>query len=156
MNSTQRFLAIITTGAAVLTLANCTVSTPQARIDRNPGLFESLPANHQELARQGRLTKGMSKPAVYLALGNPSRKSEGFHDNAPFERWDYTRLQPRYYNNFYASFGYGHYGYHNRCGHSYSGYGFSPVVEYIPYRSSTVLFRRGVVDSWERLGPPPY
>ncbi|NIP95295.1 MAG: hypothetical protein GWO24_18355, partial [Akkermansiaceae bacterium] len=65
---------------------------PQTRIDRNFGLYESLPAKHQKLVSEGRIAKGMSKPAVFLALGNPSRKVEGYQDDAGYERWDYTRL----------------------------------------------------------------
>lgn len=158
MNPPKRFLSILAAGAATLSLASCTVSTPQARIDRNYTLFESLPAKHQALVSQGRIAEGMSKGAVYLALGDPGRKSQGSRDGAAFERWDYVRLQPRYYSTFSAGFGYGHgyWGPHGRHGHDYYGFGFSPTVEYVPYRSGTVLFRRGVVDSWERLGPYPY
>lgn len=137
------------------------MSTPQTRIERNMSLYESLPPKHRELVSQGRIDKGMSTSAVYLALGNPSRKTRGFRDDKSFERWDYTRLQPRYYNSFYSYFGhgYGHgYGYGHRYGYGryggrYHGFGFAPTVHYVPYRSASVLFHRGAVDSWEQLEP---
>jgi outer membrane protein assembly factor BamE (lipoprotein component of BamABCDE complex) len=153
MNPMKRTLTILAASLALLVLANCTASTPQTRIDRNYSLYESLPPKHQELVHQGRITKGMSKSAVFLALGDPSRKTEGYRDNDHFERWDYTRLEPRYYNTFYTSFGFGTYGHRHS---DYYGYGFAPTVEYVPYRSITVLFRSGVVDSWERLSGGGY
>lgn len=150
----KRFLTLALSAAAVLLLPNCTPSTPQTRIDRNYSLYESLPPRHQELVSQGRIEKGMSKQGVYLAFGQPSRKSEGFRDGASFERWDYTGLRPYYYNSVHGYFGRG-WG-HHRYDHYYHGFAFAPTVEYVPYRSSTVLFRRGVVDAWERFSPPAY
>ena len=151
MKSMKRILMTLAAGAATLLLANCTVGTPQARIEGNYALYESLPEKHRELVSQGRIDKGMSKSAVYLALGDPSRKVRGFRDDAHFERWDYTRLQPRYYHSFHSFYGSGW-----GCGRGYHGYGFAPTVEYVPYRSSSVIFKRDVVDSWERLGPSAY
>ncbi len=148
----KRALTALSAASTALLLSNCTPGTPQTRIDRNYTLYEALPAKHRTLVGQGQIAKGMSKSAVYLALGNPGRKSEGFRDNARYERWDYTRMRPVYYNSFHTFFGHGW----GRRGYSYSGIGFAPTIEYIPYRSSSVLFRRGVVDSWERLGPPYY
>ena len=152
MTLMKRALTLLGCSTALLLLANCTIGTPQARIDRNYSLFESLPAKHQALVSQGRIAKGMSKSGVFLALGDPSRKSEGFRNDAMFERWDYARLQPHYYNSFSTYFGYG-FGRHRG---NYHGLGFSPTIEYVPYRSASVIFRREVVDSWERLDPQRY
>ena len=138
---------------AVAVLAtSCTMSTPQARIERNVSLYDSLPPKHRELVSQGRIAKGMSTSAVYLALGEPSRKTRGFRENQSFERWDYTRMQPHYYNSFYSYFGRGY----GRYGGRYSGFGFAPTIEYVPYRSASVLFHGGAVDSWEQLEPYRY
>lgn len=151
MNQPLRTLALLTSALGTLLLANCTIGTPQSRIDQNPSLYESLPSKHRELISKGRIAKGMSKSAVFLALGDPNRKTEGFRDDAAFERWDYTRLQPQYYNSFHSYHGFGHG--HGRRGRHFHGYGFSPTIEYVPYRSASVLFRKGSVDSWERLDP---
>jgi hypothetical protein len=154
MPSLKHIFTSFATAMGALLLANCTMGTPQSRIDGNYSLYESLPAKHQELVSQGKIAKGMSKSAVFLALGNPSRKSEGFRDDTHFERWNYTRLQPRYYNSFQTIYGHGS----SRRGHGrhYHGFAFAPTIEYAPYRSASVLFLRKVVDSWERLEPPRY
>ena len=140
-------LAVLAVASASLLGISCAPNTPLLRIQQNLSLYESLPGEHKELVHQGRITKGMSKNAVYLALGGPSRKLRGFRDNASFERWDYTRHQPAYYHSFHTYHGYGRYGLHTH------GFGFAPTVGYRPYRAATVFFKREKVDSWEQLSP---
>lgn len=151
MNPLKRPTLALLLAAGTLVLANCTVNTPQARIAEHQGLYDSLPAKHQELVNQGRIDKGMSTAAVFLAWGNPKRKSEGYRHGATYKRWDYTRLQPVAHHSFFSYWGSG-YGRH-RHRYRYSGFGYSPSVEYVPYRSATVWFKKGVVDSWERVSP---
>ena len=146
-----RPLALLTAAAAALVSISCAPNTPRLRIEQNLSLYESLTGEHKELVHQGRIAKGMSKNAVYLALGGPSRKIRGFRDDASFERWDYTRLRPAYYHSFHT-YHVHRYGRHGRHIH---GFGFSPTVGYRPYRAASVLFKGEKVDSWEQLSPGP-
>jgi hypothetical protein len=127
-----------------LVFASCAPSTPDARIVARPELFEKIPTQQKELIRQGRIDKGMSTDAVYLAWGKASRVYEGSENNVPILRWDYTGATPVYHTNFYGGYGHGRY--------SHYGVGITPEVTYVPYRRATVLFRNGRVASWERTG----
>jgi hypothetical protein len=150
MTAPHRLLLASLTGISLL-LCSCAVSTPQTRIERNPGAFESLSARQQGLVERGLIEDGMPKKGVILALGNPAGRANGYRNGKDFERWTYTRLRPSYHQNFYGSYGYGGGGRH---GH-YRGYGigFAPSIEYYPTRSATVWFHGDKVDSWERVGP---
>jgi hypothetical protein len=136
--------------AAIVWFFNsCAPATPEARIANNPALFDSLPAKHQELVRQGEISRGMSSAAVTLAWGNPSRRYSGMQNGSSTERWDYTGSQPVYSSQF----GYGYGGYSHGYGH-YNSFGYSPEITYIPYRRATVLFKNQRVDSWEKMQSP--
>lgn len=140
----KRPLLLLAAGLSLL-LANCTLSTPQARIEHNEALFSSLSLKDQRLVQRGEIAKGMSKQAVYLAFGDPHRVVKGHKGDRPFERWDYTRLRARYVHRYHGFFGRG-------CrGHGY-GFGLSPSIQYVPYRSASVIFHDGSVSSWEQLG----
>jgi hypothetical protein len=130
-----------------LLLAACAPSTPQTRIQREPEKFEALGKGHQALVQDGRIERGMSPDAVYLAWGPPSRVLQGAKGNQMTERWDYAGSRPVYYNTFYGSYG-RWYGPYRR--HGYYGAGWAPEVAYIPYRIGTVWFVDNRVDSWER------
>lgn len=134
-----------------LVFASCAPSTPDARIAAQPAIFDRLPAKHREMVRQGRIDKGMTTDAVYLAWGRPSREYEGSENGAATLRWDYAGSTPVYTNHFYGGYGYGYgYGRYGRYRYPYYGYGFGPEVTYVPYRRASVLFRNGRVTSWER------
>jgi hypothetical protein len=136
---------------SALVFASCAPSTPEARIAAQPALFDRLPAKQQELVRQGRLEKGMSTDAVYLAWGRPSREYEGNENGAATLRWDYTGSTPVYSNSFYGGWGTGYgYGRYGRYRYPYQAYGYGQEVTYVPYRRASVLFRNGRVTSWER------
>ena len=147
MTAPLRTLALLAASAGCLGILSCTQGTPQSRIDRNASLYDSLPGKQRELVSRGRIAKGMSQSAVYLALGPPSRKIHGFREDAPFERWDYTRLQPHFHHSLRSYQGF------SRHGGRYHGFGFFPSIGYLPYRSASVTFRKNVVESWEHLEP---
>mgnify|MGYP004101305569 FL=1 len=147
MTAPHRLLASLT-GISLL-LCSCAVSTPQTRIERNPGAFESLSARQQGLVERGLIEKGMPKKGVILALGNPAGRANGYRNGKDFERWTYARLRPHYRQNFYGSYG-GCRGHRRYRGY---GIGFAPSIEYYPTRSATVWFHRDKVDFWERVGP---
>ncbi len=134
--------------AAVLT--SC-VSTPASRIQKNPAIYNRLSDKHQDLVRQGKIERGMTKPAVYLALGAPNSKTEGVQHGKRFERWNYNTLVPVYNYGFGPYYGYSHgYGYGCGYGGSYYGMGFYPNVYYEPRHAATVQFSRGKVTGWSR------
>ena len=138
--------------AFCLWLSSCAPKTPLTRIDSNPAMFAALSDRHQQLVRQGQLDRGMSGDAVFLAWGKPSRTFEGSEQGIPTARWDYAALQPVYTTSFGAGYAYGGYGRYGRYGrYGYPYYSVAPRIDYIPYRSATVWFKRGKVDSWERL-----
>lgn len=133
-------------------LASCAPSTPASRIAARPPMFERLPARHQDLVEQGKIDKGMSTDAVYIAWGNASRVYEGNEGGKPTLRWDYGGSAPVYSNGYFGSYGwgggrfgpYGYYPYGEQIG-------FGTSIQYVPYRKATVLFENGRVASWEKL-----
>ena len=141
--------------AAGLLLVSCVPSTPQSRIERDPGKFAALSEKQRNLVQQGQITRGMSQDAVYLAWGRPAGIFQGSKDGKSTERWDYAGTRPVYTTGFYGSYGYG-YGRYGRYGsrgcYGYPGVGFAmgPEVAYIPYRIASVWFLNNRVDSWER------
>lgn len=142
----NRFIFLLLPLAGLL--ASCS-STPDKRIQRNPEVFRSLSSDHQELVRQGKIARGMSKPAVFLAMGNPDNKTSGVQHGKSFERWNYDTLVPVYSYDFSPSYGYGYgpYG----CRGSYYGIGYQPTVHYLPSHGSTVEFSKDKVTGWSVL-----
>ena len=126
-------------------LSSCS-STPETRIQRNPELFHNLSSQHQDLVRQGQITRGMSKPAVFFAMGNPDSKTSGVQHGKNFERWHYNVLVPVYTHGFspYYGYGYGRYGCYGR----YYGMGYYPSVYYVPRHGASVEFIQGKVTGW--------
>ena len=141
---------IVAALSGVLLMASCVPSTPQARIQQNPGKFEALGSRHQELVRSGQIARGMPPDAVYLAWGSPAGIFQGSRNGKPLERWDYAGSRPVVSTGFYGGYGYGygHGPYGPYGGHGY--YGLGPEVVYVPYRNASVWFVDNRVDSWER------
>lgn len=141
---------IIAAVSAGLLMVSCVPSTPQTRIQLEPGKFEALSGKQRTLVEQGQISRGMPTDAVYLAWGRPSRVLQGSKDGKNTEQWDYAGSRPVYHTNFYGSYG----GYYGPCrGRGYYrgyGIGFGPEVVYIPYRVASVWFIDGRVDAWER------
>lgn len=138
--------------ASMLLLTACMPAGPQGRISRNSGTYSLLSPEHRELVAAGKIAKGMSKDAVRLAWGSPSRVFEEDKAGVRGERWDYllTRPVPRPSHLTYG----GHSSYScrhhrdrfcNRClPHA------SPDVSYVQHRKGSVWFVGGRVESWER------
>lgn len=129
----------------VIFLNSCVPATPTSRITNNPYIFKQLSPKHQELVGQGRITQGMTKKAVFLAWGSPSRSINGEQNGSLFERWDYYNQSPSYSTSVS---GYGGRGWGHRPG-GYYGLGVSPSVMYSPQHNATVIFRNDRVSSWE-------
>lgn len=130
-------------------VASCAPNTPATRIANNPEQFDKLTNREQEVVRQGGIAKGLSKDAVFLSWGEPSRRYEGSQGGKSTERWDYAGSRPVYSTNFYGGYGYGRCGGYGR--YSGIGLGLGPEVTYIPYRTATVWFVGHKVDSWEKI-----
>lgn len=149
-------LILPATAAASLLFTSCS-STISSRVEKNPGLYQSLPPSEQALVSRGEIRQGMGKDAVFLAWGRPDRTSAGENKKGRFERWIYTELEPVYTQNFYGGFGYyrggGYYG-RRRYGF-YPGFG--THVSYLPRAASYVDFRNERVSTWQRgnAGPAP-
>ena len=127
-----------------LLLAGCG-STPEKRIQSNPELFNKLTTDEQNLVRAGKISRGMSKPAVFLAMGNPDRKTSGVQHGKSFERWHYNIMVPVYSHDVYPYYrGYGRDGCHSR----YYGLGYQPVVHYVPRHGASVEFIKDEVVGW--------
>ena len=133
-------------------LAGCG-NTPEKRIEHNPAIFQKLTANEQKLVRTGRIARGMSKPAVFLAMGNPDQKTSGIQHGKSFERWHYNTMVPVYSYDLAPYYGYG-YGYgcgrYGRRGH-YHGLSFQPTVHYVPRHGASVEFIKDEVTGWSNV-----
>jgi hypothetical protein len=140
---------LITATLACLIFASCAPSTPQTRIQENPGKFAALSSKDKQAVQQGNIAPGMSPDAVYLAWGTPAESFQGSSKDKITERWDYAATRPVYSTSFYGSYGSiygGRYGNLNR--HAYA---LGPEIAYVPYRVASVWFLNQRVDSWERV-----
>src|ERR1700741_2954683 len=62
-------------------------STVESRIKSNPRIYASFSPADQALVRQGQISEGMPKAAVFLAWGNPDLTRSGVRLGPPFEVW---------------------------------------------------------------------
>ncbi len=74
------------------------VNPIQARVSAYPGMYEKLKPAEKEAVNSGAVKDGMSKDAVYLAWGAPSRVGRARRDGKVFERWGYAGMYAPYYN----------------------------------------------------------
>ena len=101
---------IITSLIGTLLIAGC-ATTPQSRVDENPGLFDSFTAEQKEIILKGEVDLGFTPEMVMMAAGVPDRKAKKRSKNGTSEVWTYYQYSPR------SIHGFGNYG---------SYYSFSP------------------------------
>ena len=119
-----------------------TLSTPAARIERFPEKYQALPAEHQELAAQGRIVEGMNTDAVFLAWGAPNHVMAGSDQGNPYETWSYTRLRSATYPSLWFDYGYYGYGHYHHVHPYWNTY-------WYPVPVGRVEFINGLVNSWQ-------
>jgi hypothetical protein len=117
-------------------MAGC-ASSPQARIERNWGRYETYPLEVRERIAAGQVDVGFTAEMVQMALGEPARVAERRTENETTEVWIYTRNRPRFGIGIgVGSFG-GRTGVSTGVGVSTGGWG--------PVEVRRVEFRDGVV-----------
>ena len=143
----MKMLFLFAIGLLPILLSSCS-STPASRIQDHPEIYGKLSDKHKSLVSQGRIDRGMTKPAVYLALGHPNTKYAGEKYGKSEERWDYNVYVPVYSHGFSPYYGIGH-GCYGRRG--YYGAYMHPTVHYVPRRGSSVFFKSGKVIGWNQV-----
>lgn len=104
----MRKLALFFAVICLLFAAGC--STPAARIERHPEVFNQLAPGDQQLIREGKVAIGFTPEMVKLALGDPDRKFLRTDANGTSESWSYTTwegpdgalLYRGYYHRYYG------------------------------------------------------
>lgn len=143
----MKILLTLASAALAVTLVSCS-STPTSRIQKHPELYAPLSDKHKELVSKGRIDRGMTQPAVYLAMGHPDSKFSGQRYGKAHERWNYNVYMPVYTHGFHPYFGYGR-GCYGRFGHL-GGY-YQPSVHYVPRLGASVNFENGKVTGWKTI-----
>lgn len=139
----SRLFAFPAVALAALFLSAC--STPQSRIEANPGIVARLSPADRSLAASGRVREGMNKDAVFIAWGRPDRIYRGTQGGRQLEAWIYTTREIRYVGG-YDAFPYPYYRsrvvYSRRSGRYFiADYGPDPFL-FRPSYSVEVPFRR--------------
>lgn len=154
---------ICLTVIAAFFFVQCSSSSPQTRIEKNPQIFSKLSAKDRQLISNGLIREGMTRDAVFLAWGRPDTVSVGINRGRQSENWTYEGQRPIRTMNMnmgfgYGGFGYGGYGYGGLGGfggfgpYGYGGYpmwGSGTSVTYIPYTAGVADFVGGRVVSWK-------
>lgn len=128
----------------LLLLVGC-VSPIERRVTRNPEMFNKLTPSEQAMVRRGEIREGMTRDAVYLAMGRPARVFRGKRDGKELERWSYNAYEAVYTSSF--GFG-GWYGSGGHCGHYAPYYWGGPQIDYVPVEGSFVEFIGGKVSGF--------
>lgn len=110
-----------------LVLAGC--ASPERRISQRPELFDSYPAETQELIKQGKVGIGFDKDMVWMAVGEPDRVWVRTDASGESEIWAFTRFET--YDGLPLYRG----GYHRAYDGAY------PYYEYYPARKAQDYFR---------------
>ncbi|MDA0346440.1 MAG: hypothetical protein O3C43_03260 [Verrucomicrobia bacterium] len=143
---------IITSLIGALFISGC-ATTPQSRVNENPGLFDSFTAEQKEIILKGEVDLGFTPEMVLMAAGVPDRKAKKRSKNGSSEVWTYYQYTPRSIHGFgnYGSY----YSYNSRFGGWYrNGYWGDHVIisrEGEREKNLVVEFQRGEIISFEMV-----
>jgi hypothetical protein len=125
--------------AALVLLVGC--STPAARIEKNPAVFDRCTSQQQALIKEGRIALGFDEEMVRLALGDPDRITTRTDALGESEVWSYVTYETDDGVLLYGGY------YHRFRGPTYPYYLDYPTrVEHDRFR---VVFKGGKVVSIE-------
>jgi hypothetical protein len=152
----MKLLRLSVLASVAIFLSSCASSTPQGRLSANPAMAGSLSPAQREAVLAGKISEGMTRDAVYLALGRPSNVRKGSSSGKETEVWRYTNLQPMPTSTFYMGGGLPVYGvglgggYFGPRGGRFMGPAWGMGTDYVPVTSALIRFENGIVVSWER------
>ena len=102
----KAFRYLLKTGVAVAGLLACVLtqgcSTPDARSAGKAATLSKLSPADQQLVLKGNIHKGLSKEAVYVAWGLPSKTTVDRTARGPQECWTYVRTFNGYGGGYYG------------------------------------------------------
>jgi len=152
----MKLIRLSSFAAMALLFSSCASSTPQGRVAANPAMAASLSPVQREAVLAGRVSEGMTREAVFLALGRPSAVRKGSTGGKETEVWRYTNLQPIQTSTMFIDPTVGMYGfgigggYFGPRGARWAGPVWGMGTEYVPMTSALIRFENGIVVSWER------
>jgi len=76
-------------------------STVSSRTEERPQAFNNLPQAEQDLVKQSKIKDGMSKDAVYIAMGKPDRIVPDTTHGKPGETWIYFGVHQQVISNYH-------------------------------------------------------
>jgi len=125
----------------------CGCASPEARIRRNPELFESFPPEAQEAIRQGTIEVGFTPEMVKMALGGPARVLQRRTAEADTTIWSYSGSRYRSSMRPVDT----HRSYRDRHGRlrTYSDWTWVDAGQFVDYEVLRVEFRDGKVVAIE-------
>lgn len=68
-------------------------ASPEARIRKNPEMFEALPEEVRAQVQQGRIEPGFTEEAVFLARGKPDREYTRRTETGVSKVWSYVERE---------------------------------------------------------------
>jgi hypothetical protein len=84
------FVLALTVGLASLLIIGC--ASPEERAKKRPDIISKLNPDERQTVLAGKIKPGLSKDAVYIALGKPDRTSFNQEGKRTEERWIYDRV----------------------------------------------------------------
>ncbi|MDR0532369.1 MAG: hypothetical protein LBH01_00265 [Verrucomicrobiales bacterium] len=134
---------------AVLPLVISGCSTIESRKEERAQAFNLLTKDQQRIVMQGRITEGLNKDGVYIALGKPLRVRRESMNGVQTESWVYGRMET--YSSpgvvIGSAYGYGRYGYGP---YFYPGY-YDTTVSVMKDTFVVYFNQAGKVKGWKEL-----
>jgi len=120
----------------LVALGGCATQTVENRKAEKPAVYQALSPEFREAVDQGKVKAGMSMDAVYLAWGKPSQVTQTGTWDKEEVAWIYSKM----YTEATHYVGY--------RGRMFTGYTSGNYIK------AEVVFRNGLVETWETLADP--